>query len=263
MTRPIELEIEVPGTPEQVWEAIATGPGISVWFVPSDVEEREGGRISMHHGADMDATGEVTAWDPPRRFAFATPPFQPTEEASEERLAVELLVEARTGGTCVVRLVESGFGSGADWERMREGNIHGWRMCLRVLELYLTHFPGRPSARIQAMGTAPRPEDRAWTAFTGALGLGAARPGDRVAADAPGLAGVVEHVDDTTLVLRLDRPAPGIGVVAAGSPGDVVYTQLSASLFGDEAEAIAAREQPAWRTWMKERFPASAGAAAG
>lgn len=28
-TRSIELEIEVPGTPEQVWRAIATGPGIS------------------------------------------------------------------------------------------------------------------------------------------------------------------------------------------------------------------------------------------
>ena len=27
--RTIELEVEVPGTPEQVWEAIATGQGIA------------------------------------------------------------------------------------------------------------------------------------------------------------------------------------------------------------------------------------------
>ena len=40
--RSIELEIEVVGTPEEVWQAIATGPGISSWYVPHTVEEREG-----------------------------------------------------------------------------------------------------------------------------------------------------------------------------------------------------------------------------
>ena len=29
----IEVETEVLGTPEEVWQAIATGPGISAWFV--------------------------------------------------------------------------------------------------------------------------------------------------------------------------------------------------------------------------------------
>ena len=31
--REILLEVEVPGTPEQVWDAIATGPGIDSWFM--------------------------------------------------------------------------------------------------------------------------------------------------------------------------------------------------------------------------------------
>ncbi|MGL5826492.1 MAG: hypothetical protein ACRCYU_17020 [Nocardioides sp.] len=30
--RSIELDIEVAGTPEEVWRAIATGPGISSWY---------------------------------------------------------------------------------------------------------------------------------------------------------------------------------------------------------------------------------------
>ncbi len=42
-SRSIEVEVEVPGTPEEVWAAVATGPGIGSWFVPSTVEEREGG----------------------------------------------------------------------------------------------------------------------------------------------------------------------------------------------------------------------------
>ncbi len=32
----VQAEVEIPGTPEQVWEAIATGPGVSSWFVPTD-----------------------------------------------------------------------------------------------------------------------------------------------------------------------------------------------------------------------------------
>ena len=38
MTDRNEKEIEVPGTPEQVWEAIATGPGITAWFMPAEVD---------------------------------------------------------------------------------------------------------------------------------------------------------------------------------------------------------------------------------
>ena len=33
--RSVQVEVEVPGTPEEVWQAIATGPGVSSWFVPS------------------------------------------------------------------------------------------------------------------------------------------------------------------------------------------------------------------------------------
>jgi uncharacterized protein YndB with AHSA1/START domain len=67
--RAIRLEVEVPGTPEQVWQAIATGPGISAWMHPTEVDEREGGRFSFDMGAGMTESGRVTGWDPPHRFA--------------------------------------------------------------------------------------------------------------------------------------------------------------------------------------------------
>jgi uncharacterized protein YndB with AHSA1/START domain len=252
--RSIDLQVEVPGTPEEVWDAIATGPGISVWFVPSDVEEREGGTITMHHGEGMDETGVVTAWDPPRRFAWENE-FRPTEDATAERLALEMLVEARSGDTCVVRLVHSGFGTGADWDHLREGNEAGWRMCLRTLQLYLTHFRRQPSKRIHVMGVAPGSEEEAWAALTGELGMRDVAVGDPVAPGAPAFAGYVEHLDQDAITLRLEKPAPGIGIVAAGAPADVAFTQLAAVLFGDDAEAIAAREQPAWQAWMNEHFP--------
>ena len=70
--RSIRLEAEVAGTPEEVWEAIATGRGISAWLHPTEVTERAGGRFTFDLGVGAVREGTVTAWDPPRRFAQET-----------------------------------------------------------------------------------------------------------------------------------------------------------------------------------------------
>ena len=47
----LRKEITLQATPEQVWEAIATGPGIDGWFMGrNEVEPREGGRTAMTIG---------------------------------------------------------------------------------------------------------------------------------------------------------------------------------------------------------------------
>jgi uncharacterized protein YndB with AHSA1/START domain len=95
----VRTEIEVPGTPEAVWDAIATGPGIACWFVPAEVDGRVGGEIVTHHGPYGDSKSVVTAWEPPRRFAYEERDW--AEDAPP--WATEILVEVRAGGTCVVR----------------------------------------------------------------------------------------------------------------------------------------------------------------
>src|SRR5207247_1696958 len=69
--RSVQVEVEVPGTPEEVWQAIATGPGISSWFVPTEFEERDGKPVAvkLNFGPGMESRSVVTAWDPPRMFA--------------------------------------------------------------------------------------------------------------------------------------------------------------------------------------------------
>ena len=69
--RSVQVEVEVPGTPEEVWQAIATGPGISSWFVPTEFEERDGKpvAVTLNFGPGMESRSAVTAWDPPRMFA--------------------------------------------------------------------------------------------------------------------------------------------------------------------------------------------------
>ena len=69
--RSLQVEFEVTGTPEEVWQAIATGPGISSWFVPTEFEESDGKPVAVTStfGPGMAPRAAVTAWDPPRMFA--------------------------------------------------------------------------------------------------------------------------------------------------------------------------------------------------
>ena len=254
--RSVQAEVEVPGTPEQVWEAIATGPGISAWFVPTEVDEREGGTVTQDHGADMEFTGVVSAWEPPHRFAWETE-WRPTEAASLERTAVEFLVEARAGGICVVRVVNSGFGTGADWDRAMESTERGWPSALDNLRLYLEHFQGQRAASFAAGAEAEGAAEDVWRALTAAMGLPEAAEGDRVAtraADAPPLAGTVQRARDRELALRIEEPAPGLAYVGAGGPGDRTYTFVRAFVYGDNAEEVAARAGSDWQAWLDEHF---------
>jgi uncharacterized protein YndB with AHSA1/START domain len=259
--RTVDLEVEVPVTPEQVWDAIATSEGIGVWFVPVELEGREGGRFTMHHAAGMDRQATITAWEPHRRWAIELDEeFAPAADAEPARLALELLVEARSGGTCAVRLINSGFGEDSAWDTQFASATTGWLTCLDALRVYLTHFAGRPATQIAAAGSVPGPRAGAWPAVREALGLDDAAEGDRVAAsaaDAPPLAGVVERARDGAMTLLLDEPGPGIGFVGTGGPGEHASAVISASLFGEDAEKLAAQVEPEWRAWMEARFPSA------
>jgi uncharacterized protein YndB with AHSA1/START domain len=248
MSRKIELAVEVPGTPEEVWAAIATGPGISSWFIPMQVEEREGGEVAMDFGDFGTERARVTAWEPPHRVVF---------EGGEERsLAYEWLVEARGGGTCIVRLVNTGFGDGGDWDGDYDGMGEGWRIFLQSLRLHLTHFRGRRAQAFVPTAMMPGPGGDAWKRLCADLGIpDDAVAGDRIqtGADTPRLAGTVESTIASEMarayLLLLDDDA-GSGFLAVEGAGEQVAASLYLYLY-DEA---AAADGPAWRTWLTERF---------
>lgn len=253
----VEVEVEVLGTPEEVWRAIASGPGISAWFVPTEIEEEDGRpvRAVSDYGPGMKSVAEVTDWDPPHRFSAESRDLGPDAPP----VATEWIVEARGGGKCVVRVVHSLFASSDEWDDQLEGWESGWPTFFRILRLYLEHFRGQPSAAFQVMG-AVSVAARAWTDFTAALGLGDPEAGERfgTGAGAPRLSGVVEHAgppEHPELLVRLDRPAPGIAHLFALPMGGRVVLPLRVYLYGERAGELAAAEQTAWTGWIAERFP--------
>ena len=246
MTREISFEVEVPGTPEEVWDAIATGPGISSWFVNAEIQ---GDRMTQHHGNGFDTTSRITASERPSRFAYEEE-FQPTPDASPSLVATEFLVEARSGDACVVRLVQSGFGTGDAWERAIESFKGGWPSALDDLRLYLTHFAGEPVAGF-ATGRELGPGD-AWATVRESLGLpDDINLGDRVETHGtPPFAGTVARTGDGQVSLLLEQPGRGLGYLGAGGPGDQVFFFVRARLFGAGAEQAAARAESAWEQWL-------------
>ena len=60
-------EAEVPASPEEVWAAIATGPGIDSWFMGrSEVEPGGDGTVRTTFG-EYTPELPITGWDPARR----------------------------------------------------------------------------------------------------------------------------------------------------------------------------------------------------
>lgn len=272
--RSVAAEVEVPGTPESVWRAIATGSGISSWFVPSRVEEHEGGTVVTSFGPGMDAVSTITRWDPPAGF---------TAESGEGpgAVATEWIVESRGGDTCVVRVVHRWFADDDTWDGEYEGHAYGWATSFfRMLWLYLSHFPGRPCAQFQLTAFTDAPSLATFRTIRDALGIDGTQP----FASAPGtpeLAGVPERTEITDpdllrirttspqvvaalegmegeepeLLLKLDRPAPGLAHIMVMRMGDQTMISMRLHFFGERAADVARDAEREWSDWLAARFP--------
>jgi uncharacterized protein YndB with AHSA1/START domain len=162
-------EILLNATPEQVWQAIATGPGVDSWFMGhSEIEPGEGGRSRMTL-AGMSQEGTVTAWEPGRRFAY-----RGDAGPGGTFMAFEYLIEARDQSSTLLRLVHNGM-LGDEWESQYDSLSKGDGMYLRKLATYLAHFPGRTATYTMFQsGHRVSDHDRVWGAFTSAAGLSGA-----------------------------------------------------------------------------------------
>lgn len=193
-----DLDIELEATPDQVWDAIATGPGIDSWFMGrTEVEPGVNGRTRWTMG-DVTGQSTVTAWEPGKHFAF-----RGDENPDGTFMAFEYLIEGRDGGTTSLRLVHSGF-LGEDWEAEYDALSKGNPMYLHKLATYLKYFAGKPS-RHNIFAPGPEvAEDRAWATYERALGLtGTPAVGDKVQFAIEGITpvdGVVEFAGLPTYV---------------------------------------------------------------
>ncbi|GAB3707843.1 SRPBCC family protein [Nocardiopsis oceani] len=293
--RHIGTEIEVQGTPEEVWRAIATSDGISSWFYRSRVDGQVGGAAECDFGPGMEARERITEWNPPRRYTS-----EPEAEASADEeavagasgstapprdMATEWIVESRGGGACVVRVVHSWFADSDDWDGQFEGHVYGWAASFfPMLRLYLNSFNGQPCAPFQFTLISPHSGPRSMGTIKDALGIDTTSGRFASRGSAPTLSGQVENLEvtdpevlaqrersphvaaaleamgaeDADLLLRVEHPAPGLAYISSTPMGEQAMVSIRIHLFGDGNTRIAARAEREWDDWLTEQFPSPA-----
>ncbi|MFC1406501.1 MULTISPECIES: SRPBCC domain-containing protein [Streptacidiphilus] len=240
MTHPFEIEQEttLPATPEQVWEAIATGPGIDSWFMGrNEVEPREGGTAAMDVGGQREEA-VITAYDPGKRLATRTP-----TSGDGRFMAFEYLIEGRDGGSTVLRVVHSGM-LGDDWQDEYDALRRGWPFHLHSLREYLAHFPGRTAVPVFAVApSGERSAQQTRSALARALSLPepvvvGARAHAEIA-DLPPLDGEVVWADDERFEVR------GSDAILTFHHGSGMVLMFH-HLFGPDTDGAEA----AWQHWL-------------
>ena len=238
--RRIELEIPLEASPDEVWDAITTRAGLTAWFAPMDVAPDE-------HGNSTD--GIVTRWEPGKGYAVHTSPGEDGSTTS-----YEYLIEARDGGTAVLRFTQTGF-YGDDWESEYEATARGWGLYFHTLVQYLTFFPRRPAIYIEAAGPDASSTPEAWKQLRAALGLidAPVALGKEIRLEVPSLApvvGVLDHNGPSHLGIRTDeallrfhgRHLLGMSVA------------LGHYYYGDHQNQ--AQLQEAWQSWLTTLYTA-------
>ena len=276
--RRVSAQVEVPGGQDVVWRAVATGPGVSSWFVPARIEERVGGEALLSFGPDMDSVSRIVEWAPPGRFTADSQDLGPGAPTVRSEWSVE---PAAAQGRCIVRVEHAVKTDSELWDGALASWAAGWPDFFRLLTLYLEHFADRPSALMALSASAPVPATQAWERLAEALGAGGLEEGTDAVLDLPeglslgGAAGrLAVHVQRVgrpphphELLLRItggdggdgdggDRgDAPdGLAHLFAMSMGPDTHFSLRFYLYGESAEATKAATEPAWRSWLAGEF---------
>jgi hypothetical protein len=202
----------------------------------------------------MESVATIKAWNPPRSFVAET-------EDGPLTVATEWTVEARAGGTCVVRVVHRWFASTDEWDDHFEGHTYGWQAFFRILILYLTHFPGERSSAFQLAIFSQPPALEIWRSLMQSLGVHEGSQSVVPTQGAPLLSGVVERTGGDAhpeLLLRWDQPAPGLAHMFPMPMGEKVLLSIRFYLYGDASKAIAAEIESQWANWLAQQFPTAA-----
>ena len=249
----IRREVALPATDEQVFAAVTSGT--AGWMFPND--EIVGGRDV---GPDNPV---VTSWKPPHEFCVRT------EGEDGWFNALEYRIEARDGGTCVLRYVHSGIMVG-EWEGQYDGADKHTTFYLHSLGQYVRYFSGRPVTYVAVNGPEGAGGPDALEVLARTLGLaelhregddgggdqGQGDGGERVHLELSGIKPVDAVVDYRTrdfIGLRSeDALYRFYGRNAFGGRVDAAH-----HLFAESTDLVTTRL--AWQTWLDGAFTRTSG----
>jgi hypothetical protein len=224
----IEREVVLPATPEEVFAAVTTGT--ANWMFPTPAPEP---------GSPI-----IKNWEPPNRVTVR----QDGEDGWFN--ALDFIIEAREGGTAVLRYVHSGIFTD-DWENQYDGAGKHTDFYHHTLTQYLQYFRGRSATYAEIAGPESSSYPTALDSVKKSLGVSAV--GDTIRLELPGLApadAVVDYLNPYFIGLR--TPDALHRVFGRNNFGGTV--DATAHLFGEDADKE--QTEQAWRAFLNGVFAA-------
>lgn len=131
-SRAIEKALFIRATPERVFRALTDPSELEKWFAShAEMDLRPGGALKFTWREGQEAEGAFLIVDPPHRLSFR---WQMDENLGETTVTIELTPE---GAGTQLRLVETGWGNGDDWDRLYNAVEPGWSFFLGQLVAWL------------------------------------------------------------------------------------------------------------------------------
>ncbi|GAB4403761.1 MAG: hypothetical protein OHK0021_16360 [Bryobacter sp.] len=152
-TRSQTHEIEIDALPEDVWKLLTEAEGIMRWFAPeARVEPGPGGKIFMSWGPGIEGEAPIHLWEPGKAFGWKE------EHPGRPPRMIEFFLEG-AGGKTKLRLVQSGFGIGAEFDDEYDAINGGWRTFLASLAYGVAHHGMSPCTQVAKMTMGPGPRE--------------------------------------------------------------------------------------------------------
>jgi hypothetical protein len=223
-------EVVLPGSPEDVWAAVATAAGNNAWLFTNDT----------------DPEGPATKlWDPPHRFVVR-------QEHADWFNALDFQIEARDGTTTILRYAHSGIFTD-DWENQYDAVGQHTDFYLHTLGQYLEHFNSQTATYVGGgpgglQGPSSTAQPDGFDRLKQALGLRAdLKVGDAVELTPDGLPALQAVVDYDQPNFLGVRTADGLyrffGRNAFGAP-----VGMSIHLFVTDVDAEQVTND--WQGWL-------------
>ncbi len=168
--KPIESEIQVHATPEEVWKALTDAQELTRWFpLKSEVTPGVGGTIRLLWDEVWDGNCPIEIWEPNvhlrTRWFEKAQPFEDMNPATP--IAVDYYIEGQSGGTTKLRVVTSGFSADQSWDAMYDSVSRGWHFELRSMQRYFEHHKGKDRVVAWSRRRAKVSPDEAWRRLCG------------------------------------------------------------------------------------------------
>lgn len=228
MSRSVEKTVIISAPADVVWRALTDAEELTRWFpVDARVKPGLGGSIWLSWGGGAEGEAPITGWDPDRHLQW-------TEARGPVKIAVDFHLEGK-GGTTVVRLVQSGFGDGADWDDEFHMVDGGWSYFMQHLRWYLERHRGVPRDLIAFREPARLSRTEAVQRLLGPAGLSAdgslrsARDGERYRVTTAG----GERLSGTVVVARHETGQVGLTIAELGDA--VLFLEMEPSDSGVRA----------------------------